>query len=241
MRKRQNISGVRAWLLAMTMATMAMPASGGPILIFNTGVVSLNPVTLAADGAVDLHYNLIVSADAGAPGPNAYVAGPNGVYPIPPWLLNGSDSKWISPRVNSAANEPVGTYTYRTTFDLSGLDASSAVLTGRWAADNTGTLMLNGNMLGITSGGFDAWSPFTISSGFVGGVNTLDFVVTNVPGFIGPSPTGLRVEITGNATTTIPEPSTYLLVGLTLCGIAGYVKLRTRLRTPRRTSGLSRS
>lgn len=228
----KNISGVKAWLWAFALGAMAIPASGGPIQIFSTGVVSNNPVTLAADGAIDPHYSLILSADAGAPGPNAYVAGPNGVFPLSPsvWLLNGPDSKWISPRAAFATNEPVGTYTYRTTFDLSDQDPGTAVLTGRFAADNTGSVMLNGISLGITSGGFDGWTPFTISSGFVPGVNTMDFVVTNVPGFIGPSPTGLRVEISGETAAPVPEPATSLLVGLTLCGMAGWVGSRARRR-----------
>ena len=216
---------------AAAIAGLSLPASGTPTTIFNTGVVSQSPLMLAAAGAVDLHYSLIASADAGGPGPTAYVAGPNGVYPIPPWLLNGPDSNWISPFVAAGTSATMGTYTYRTTFDLSGPLAGTAVLTGRWATDNTGEMVLNGVSLGITSGGFLAWSPFTISSGFVAGLNTLDFVVTNAPG-TGLNPTSLRVEISGEAGTAAPEPSTGLVVALSLCGLAGWSRARTRQRTP---------
>lgn len=47
----------------------------------------------------------------------------------------------------------------------------------------------------------------------------MDFVVENgVPGAA--NPTGLRVEISGETGTGIPEPSTSLLAGFGLCGLA---------------------
>jgi hypothetical protein len=219
-------------LLAVTLAAVAFPVRGGPISIFNTGVVSMDPVALAADGAVDQHYSLISSADSRAIGTNAYVAGPNLTYPLGPWLLNGPDSKWISPFLNPATNGAVGGYTYRTTFDLTGLDPATVILTGRWATDNSGSITLNGSATGNTTGveQFGGWTSFTISSGFIAGINTLDFVVTNVPGIGGASPTGLRVEISGTADGTIPEPSMSLPLAMITFGAAAGIKLRMRRR-----------
>ena len=160
--------------------------------LFNTG--------LAAGGSVDPHYSLIESNDESFPGPNAIVANP----PAGAWLSNTVTSKWISPSTNQSqvnGGNADGNYTYRTTFDLTGLDPGSASITGQWATDNGGLIKLNGNSTGQTTGieEFGGFTPFSISTGFVSGVNTLDFVVNNYPGpdF---NPTGLRVELSGTAT-----------------------------------------
>jgi hypothetical protein len=52
-----------------------------------------------------------------------------------------------------------------------------------------------------------------INSGFINGVNTLDFIVNNDGG-----PTGLRVELSGTSSVA-PEPTSLLLIG------AGFVCL----------------
>jgi hypothetical protein len=76
------------------------------------------------------------------------------------------------------------------------------------AVDNTVTdILINGVSTGFTASSFSTFTPFTISSGFVQGVNTLDFVWTNASG-----PSGLRVEVAG---TVAPETtSVVLLTGL---------------------------
>ena len=107
---------------------------------------------------------------------------------------------------------PAGLYIYRTTFSLAGLNPTTANIVGQWAADNSGTnILINGVAVGATSGGFGAFSAFSISSGFVAGLNTLDFLVNNLSG-----PTALRVEMTGTASpisAAIPEPASLFLVG----------------------------
>jgi hypothetical protein len=148
-----------------------------------------------------------------------------GGYPVGFWIGDNSISAWIGPNNDPDADGPGGSYTYRTTFNLSGFDPATASLTGQWSADNEGlNILLNGAPTGSTAGGFNSWSPFTISSGFTAGVNTLDFIVDNWSGA-----TGLRVEVTGNATevlSEVPEPASLLLLGagLAACGI-----LRCRL------------
>ncbi len=137
--------------------------------MYSTGVST--PGTLLADGAVDPHYQLVSSADPSYPGPNAVVVN-SGVFPMPPWLANGGSSKWLAPRADQNGSHPPGTYTYRTTFDLTGFNPATVVLTGRWATDNTGIMKLNGTQVS-TSSTFDAWRTFTVSSGFVAGVNPL--------------------------------------------------------------------
>src|SRR5207249_2044082 len=88
-----------------------------------------------------------------------------------------------------------------TTFDLTGFTPTTAVLTGQFAADNSVTIKLNGNTVGPTAPAFDTWTSFTINTGFVSGINTLDFIVNNVSG-----PTGLRVDISGTASPSGAPP-----------------------------------
>ncbi|MBL0122652.1 MAG: choice-of-anchor D domain-containing protein [Betaproteobacteria bacterium] len=89
-----------------------------------------------------------------------------------------------------------GTYTYRTLVDLTGFDPATAVIQGKWAVDNQGTaIRLNGTSIGATQPGYNPFQTFTINSGFIAGVNTLDFVTADQG-----CPNGLRVELSGTAT-----------------------------------------
>jgi len=162
-----------------------------PLSVFNTGVN--NTGALLAPGSTDPHYKFIANPDG--TGATPVVAS---TIPSPPWIANGPNSQWIAPDPNQAgARLPGGNYDYQITFDLTGLDPSTAQLTGQWATDNSGAIYINGVSTGFTTPdvGFESFSPFTISSGFISGVNKLDFVVFNDTG----SSTGLRVEISGTA------------------------------------------
>ncbi|HKQ38951.1 MAG TPA: lamin tail domain-containing protein [Verrucomicrobiae bacterium] len=185
-----------------TVRLIADPIPG----LYNTGVT--NGGALLPSGSIDPHYRLVQSADAAFPGPNAIVLNDTG-FPIPPWMANGPTSKWLAPQASQAVGNQPGDYTYRITFDLSTLDHFTAVITGRWSSDNAGAaILINGVETGITyDGNFGAFSPvFTISSGFLEGTNTLDFVVNNAPG-PGINPTGFRAEVSGTA-DPLPPPGT---------------------------------
>ena len=196
--------------------TMSSGSSGQTAIpIFGTGLTAASG--LAADGTVDAHYALVTSADSGFPGPNAFVANSTG-FPIGPWLASGPNSKWIGPQTQVANNNAPGDYTYRTTFSLAGLNLATAVITGQYAGDNATIIKLNGVSTGSSSSSFSAFTAFTINSGFVAGLNTLDFVVTNFG--TSANPTGLRVDVSGTAsssgTTTIAvtvSPGTATLTG----------------------------
>jgi hypothetical protein len=184
--------------------------------LYNTGVIK--PGTLANGGSIDMHYQLIASADPENPGPAAHVLYDgwpvtNGVY-----MLNGPDSKWISSKLIDPvlrSGSPGGTYIYRTTFILDTTDPNVAVLNGKAAVDNAIIdIILNGVSTGITNiFVFNQFTTFQITNGFVAGLNTLDFIVTNVV-TTGYNPEALRVELDGvalpllnKAPELIAEPS----------------------------------
>ena len=92
------------------------------------------------------------------------------------------------------------------------------------------TILLNGAATGFTFPVFNgsSFDPFVISTGFVAGVNTLDFLVDNFGG----GPTGLRVELSGTAdVAAVPEPAT-----LSSADVAGLMGLGIAWRRRRRTA-----
>jgi uncharacterized protein (TIGR03437 family) len=199
------LNGSSTALTTITFTIGGVGNGSGTIALFNTGVQSAG--VLAADGSIDSHYKLIGSADSLYPGPNAYVG-----IPAFSWITNAASpvSKWISPRADGG-NNSVGNYTYRTTFDLTGLNPATASITGRYAVDNSALIQLNGVQVGpaVSDPGFLNWNAFTINSGFVAGINTLDFVVTNTDcGTCSVNPTGLRVEFTSATDGSSSCPAT---------------------------------
>lgn len=192
------LSLVSGALLLTSLATTAAPIPG----LFNTGV-DANGDLLPGDGAVDPHYELVDSADARFPGPDAVTLAPG--FPVGPWIAEGPDSRWIAPQAASANGE-TGTYTYRTTFDLTGFNSESARITGELSGDdNTIDVLINGVSTGQAGVGFGGFAPFTIESDFIEGVNTLEFIVSN--GGEAENPTGLRVKMIGTVEVAGEAPS----------------------------------
>ncbi len=142
----------------------------------------------------------------GAPDPRfTFGCLPPGIGPVTPvvttpnafWMPNGPNSQWIGP---TALNDgPPGVYCYNVEFTLPTCPTGTPryALKGRWAADDTGAIHLNGSPTGVVlpnGWAFTNWHPFTITSGLVPGPNLLTFYVTN-----GPVSTGLRVELAASA------------------------------------------
>ena len=188
-----------ALVLALSGESQAAPIQG----LFDTGVDDAGVVQ--ANGSSELHYVMT------GPVSPAIVAAPN-----PSWLSPPTGSAWIGP-TSGTTTDPVGTYSYTLTFDLAGLDATTASISGQWATDNTASIYLNGVDTGLQKDSFRQLDPFEVSSGFVAGVNTLEFRVSN-PDLSGLNPTGLLVaELSG---TAVPEPSTATLTALGLAALA---------------------
>ena len=188
-----------------------------------------------AAGSTDSHYSFSAIGNAAGLTGNGIVS--NGsLDPFPSWLANTASSSWLIPGANQNTNySPTSnsTFTWSLSFDLTGFDASSASFSGQWAADNKGVLLLNGNVISTISSerGYAGWTSFAASSGFLAGVNTLQFVVTDTVdrtyNF-----TGLRAEfLSSNVNATIapsvPEPHSYALM-LAGLGALGFVARRRR-------------
>ena len=135
-----------------------------------------------ADGVVDPHYQLFASASTTYPAGSPLYVVNSSTYPIPPWMANGPNSKWLSVQTVPGSIS-TGIYTYRTVFNLSGYNSSTASITGQWSMDDDGMdILINGMSTGFSYNGtnqFGFFHPFSISSGFLPGNNTLDFIVNN--------------------------------------------------------------
>lgn len=192
----------------LTGLTATLQAAPIPKL-FNTGVndagAALGPNT------VDPHYEIVEIPEFVVVSSNAFTLSPG--FPVGPWIAESPLSRWIAPMANQSTGSAAGNYIYRTTFDLTGFDPTKASITGRWVSDNGGMdIVINGVSLGLTNpGNFDNWTDanaFTITTDFVAGTNTLDFVVNNAGTDI--NPTGLRVEMRG--TVELPDEAPSIVV-----------------------------
>ena len=167
--------------------------------LFNTGV-DANGNSLA-DGASDPHYILSYAAQ-GTVGANATVTQNH-----PAWAANDAFSKWISVVNPGTTTIAGGGYGYKTTFSIADFILGTVNINFSVAIDNAMTnVFLNGVGTGLGFTGFAAFSdPFTLSSGLVNGVNTLEFGTENQ----GAGPGAFRAKVSGSGlavNTNAPLP-----------------------------------
>lgn len=222
--------------------------------LFNTGVSGSN--TALGQNEIDPHWTIEASPTFLGSGTSPNYNGEARVDWVTAWTTNTPNtatSTWIVPNLavllpgqfeEQDVNANMGLFTFQTTFTIPEAFAS-AQITGLWAADNyggqvpdynvnnpepsaiTNFIRLNGNVIspGLQVYGFEA-QPFTISSGFVQGLNTLEFNVSNTFGVSIPNPIGTQIVFT-SATYAVPEPPVSILA-VSGIGIAGVRHLRRR-------------
>ncbi len=201
-------------LAALSLSLLALSSAHADTIagLYNTGA--------GTSLSTDSNYQLkVISGSTILPGDHPYISGSGSIRGE--WLPNSSTSKWITPlQAGTASLDPdaIGIYSYTLHFNLTDAQLVGARFNGRMAADNLVSAYLNGHLLG-SSVGFNAWSNFAATGGFVSGMNTVQFLVINEAG--AGNPRGLRAEFLSSI-TAVPEPETYamLLGGLALVGCA---------------------
>jgi hypothetical protein len=204
---------------AVALATVAVwsgTAAAIPIPLFNTGTDPTNTAWIPAN-VTDIHYFYTLSQTASPP-----VTVDATIWPIfgGPWVPNNANSRWIGP--DQSSQGPAGNYTYATQFFLpANTNLATVNVSGMWATDDPGLdIEINTLSTGQVSAGFSTLVPFSISSGFQIGLNTIEFLVQNAGG-----PTGLRVDKIRGDYSLIPEPAT---LGLAAAGLAVIATMRRR-------------
>ncbi|WP_418320778.1 PEP-CTERM sorting domain-containing protein [Piscinibacter sakaiensis] len=224
------ITGVAKVLRAGAALALALSAGAATaVTVVNIGTgVDASGSTLATS-ATDPRWDIVAGPGVSSSFDAVVASNQHQLY------FKSPQSMWISTAANarSTINSP---YTYQLVFDLTGYDASTARLDGSWSVDNYGSILFNGHtpngtgtlsLTGNAVQNYRSSHSFSITGGFLPGLNTLQFRVTDTG-----NPAGLNVQGNVTAVTAVPEPSTLALFGVGL--LAVWV---TRRRTvPRRNS-----
>jgi hypothetical protein len=182
-----------------------------PIKLFNTGVN-------VKEGKPDPHWQVVARSDDPKfkPQPALMETPKDSAF-----LVNQFDrSQWISV-VGAHAPLPNGVFfTFRTSFDLTGMRPATAILRGWFAVDNhIRSIRLNGREIQVPKHGhlqFGFRHPFSCSRGFVERINVLEIEVENgLPELNGSnksvSPMCLLMELEGSAVPAWSGPSSHAI------------------------------
>lgn len=229
-------------MIVVLLAASAAPAADVVVAGVSTGIDRATGLQLP-NNAPDPDWTVAPGADGGSYVGQTLIARSD---PLPRVYMPdaaSTHSRWVV--INSGAglegfSVPGAGYNFRTTVDLGGFDASTAVLRpAHFAVDD---LLASVNINGIaafTSPSnfqqgldrfYDSLPPVLGAGDFHAGLNTITFDLVNIPG----SPQALRFE--GTVTVAqVPEPTGAWLL---LTGAWGFLASRRR---PRRADRMSKA
>lgn len=214
-------------ILAANLAIIGMSHAGTVIpSVYSTGINDFyNPLT---GDSIDFHYQLVSSPPGSGYNNMTYLVNTSAPS-ASSWVKNSPNGQWIGPTTDISKMttlKATGQYVYETKFNLDRFQANTAEINGLWAVDDTSDgILLNDVPIGFARSGvteFSTLQAFSITSGFQPGINSLKFVVNNLPVSGLENPTGLMVIMTGTATPlVVPEPVSMisLLAGLATMGL----------------------
>jgi len=216
---------MRRIALGLTIALLAASSASAQVpTLFNTGVDAAG--NQLAPGSIDPHYLAYTFSTVGTPGSLVGSAEliQNG-YEF--YYAQNPTSRWIWTNKNGNLDGLYYNSLLRTTFDLTGYDLTTVAITVNMAADNyIADVYMNGSSLAQSYAGFFSYYTFNITSGFVNGINTLDFyAVDQGP----PAAFNAYYSTQGRLlppTTTTPEPASIVLVASGLLGVFGVARRR---------------
>ncbi|MFM7317675.1 MAG: hypothetical protein ACKO5E_12080 [bacterium] len=213
-------------MIGLTHAGTTVPS------VYSTGINDFyNPLT---GDSIDFHYRLISSPPGSGFDQATYLVNTNAPS-ASSWVKNSPNGQWIGPANDISKMttlKATGQYIYETKFNLDRFEAATAEINGLWAVDDTSDgILLNDVPIGFARNGvteFSSLQPFSITSGFLPGINSLKFIVNNLPVTDAVNPTGLLVIMTSTATPLpiVPEPSAYVSI---LAGLFILIAIRHRL------------
>ena len=189
--------------------------------VYSTGINDFyNPLNT---GSLDFHYSLTQPGTPIGSQVPATVADTTGTGWIQPW----DNARWVS--IAQDPSTSLLSQFYYTAFNLDRFDASTAVITGEWAASGAAEIYLNGLSTNITvvNDNGTAKHPFTLTGPFTGGINWLSFTVASESGR-----NGLLVSMTGTA-QPVPEPSA--IISTAIGAVVGAICLMWRKRQCRKS------
>jgi hypothetical protein len=239
-----------AILFAIVGSTVSANAGLVNLTLYNTGVGNTKfdaptqtLLTVAANNAnppVDSHYTLAIG---GTKVGSTYAANNNVGHNAPAtsggslnWITDSAKSQYITWRSNGVGLSAVtgtspanpSTFIYKTTFSVA--SATTIAIAGKLAASGVGgvVIALDGNVVtttaALTAINNVSFKQYNFSRNVTAGVHTLTYTynvtsATNKNGFN---------NVFTSATATIPEPSTFALLGMGVVGmaVAGYRRRR---------------